>query len=242
MNYNIKPLSTSVNVEKNEGMLMLLVSWVMQMAQSYQRRKNDPEMPYSVHPQMVAINTLPFLGEDATIRARIAAVFHDVIEDCEVSDLQRVVNQWNQHAPHLGVIAWSFETVAEALEAILVLCLDAAGFPTTEAPLIIRAVQDLSVPKELPGVYEAGDKKAKKAWEASPERMENMCDEALMVTWADKTFNLRSPIPGRDPTEEKVKYGRLFATIREALMLRGYQVQSLPEDIEEAIRLYYLDN
>ena len=217
---------------------MLLVSWVMQMAQSYQRRKNDPEMPYGVHPQMVAINTLSFLDKDATIRARIAAVFHDVIEDCEVSDLQRVVEKWNKHAPHLGVIAWSFDSVAEALEAMLILCLDAAGFPTTEAPLIIRAVQDLSVPKELPGVYEAGDKKAKKAWEASSERMENMCDEALMVTWADKTFNLRSPMPDRDPIEEKAKYGQLFATIQDTLMLRGYQVQNLPEDIQEAIAIY----
>jgi len=232
------PLSTSVNVEKNEGMLMLLVSWVMQMAQSYQRRKNDPEMPYSVHPQMVAINTLSFLDKDATIRARIAAVFHDVIEDCEVSDLQRVVEQWNKHAPHLGVIAWSFDTVAEALEAMLLLCLDAAGFDSHHAPLIIRAVQDLSVPKELLGVYEAGDKKAKKAWEASSERMKNMCDEALMVTWADKTFNLRSPMPDRDPIEEKAKYGQLFATIQDTLMLRGYQVQNLPEDIQEAIAIY----
>ncbi len=217
---------------------MLLVSWVMQMAQSYQRRKSDPEMPYAVHPQMVAINTLSFLDKDATIRARIAAVFHDVIEDCEVSDLQRVVEQWNKHVPHFGVIAWSFDSVAEALEVMLILCLDAAGFPTTEAPLIIRAVEDLSVPKELPGVYEAGDKEAKAAWEASIDRMRNMCDEALMVTWADKTYNLRSPLPDRDPIKERAKYGRLLAMITAILMLRGYQVPSLPEDIREAIATY----
>jgi len=217
---------------------MMLVSWVMQMAQSYQRRKNDSEMPYSIHPQMVAANVPLYLSEAGNLRARLAAICHDIVEDCTPADLFRTFEYWNTHLPHFAIDAKPSGNVRDDLFVLLRRCIEVSGYSLVEAEKIISAVEELSVPEEMTGVYELGDKKAKKAWEASPERMRTMSDEALMVMWADKSYNLRSPIPGRDPIKEQAKYGRLFFNIQTEMNTRGCAPRAVPSDIYSAMELY----
>jgi len=224
--------------KKDEGLLMMLVSWVMQMTQSYQRRKNDDNMPYSIHPQMVASNIPLYLSEMGNLRARLAAICHDIVEDCVPADLARTFEYWNDHLPHYAIDAKPSGNVRDDLYVLLQRCVEVSGYPPVEAEKIISAVEELSVPEEMTGVYELGDKKAKKAWEASPERMQNMSDEALMVMWADKSYNLRSPIPGRDPVKEQLKYGRLFFNIQSEMNARGFAPLAVPADIYSAMVLY----
>ena len=55
------------------------------------------------------------------------------------------------------------------------------------------------------------DKVSKKLYEV--ERIENLSMDAAAVTKADKKFNSRHPIPGRDPVKEAAKYQRYFDAV-----------------------------
>ena len=55
------------------------------------------------------------------------------------------------------------------------------------------------------------DKDSKKRYEV--ERIANISTDAAAVTKADKTFNSRHPIPGRDPVKQAAKYQRYFDAV-----------------------------
>ena len=55
------------------------------------------------------------------------------------------------------------------------------------------------------------DKVSKKLYEV--ERIENLSMDAAAVTKADKKFNSRHPIPGRNPVKEAAKYQRYFDAV-----------------------------
>jgi len=232
-----EPISGDGPKERDKGMLMLLCSFVMQMCHSYQRRKNDQNMPYGIHPQAVAINTLPFLRRKLENEmARIAGLFHDIIEDCSIEEVAQCAQYWNNHFPYLAIQpqkGWGVETY---LVAMLERALEYTGYPKKVATTVIAAVNELTVPKIQPGLYE--DKAGRKKWESSYDRMSTLSPIALMSIWADKTFNLRSPIPGRDPAKEMTKYGRYFDSIITTLEERGYKTPPLPDDIKQAVELY----
>ena len=59
------------------------------------------------------------------------------------------------------------------------------------------------------------DKVSKKKYEV--ERIQNLSLDAAAVTKADKTFNSRHPIPGRDPIKEAEKYQRYFDAVDERM-------------------------
>ncbi len=238
------------NNENKTNLLMLLVCGVAQMAHAYQRRKNDPEMPYSVHPTMVAVNALT-PSEGNSIVTRCAALLHDVVEDCTVVDIQRTYEWLARETSTKPAWAKMVGEVREDLITIVNMCCEIAGLPYQPANMwastvtfgeqVLSIVAELTVPKGAhpDGYYAADDKPARKAWERSLGRMESMSIGALCVTYSDKLYNMRNPLPGSDPRESMAKYGEVFRNIIIALSTKhGITLgDSVPDDVKEAIAL-----
>jgi len=226
---------------KTNEKLMVLISGVAQMAHAYQRRKNDPKMPYAVHPTMVAANALTPPGVDSTA-IRCAGLLHDVVEDCDVDDIQRT-HDWlvNETKTEPGNMTGN---VRADLIVIVNMCCNIADHLADFSKVsfgdqVLSIVDELTVPKGAHplGYYADGDKAARKAWERSIGRMEGMSLSALCVTYADKLYNMRNPLPGSDPSKHMAKYGESFHSILTALETQHEITlgDSVPEDVSEAI-------
>lgn len=239
--------------ENKTNLLMLLVCGVAQMAHAYQRRKNDPEMPYSVHPTMVAVNAL-IPSEGKSIVTRCAALLHDVVEDCTVVDIQRTYEWLARETSPMPWWATMCGDVRKDLSTILDVCYFKAGlwdgstYSDDRTPSIIfgykvlNIVNQLTVPKGAhpDGYYAADDKPARKAWERSLGRMEKMSQEALCVMYADKLYNMRNPLPGTDPRKSMADYGEVFRNIIIVLSTKYWYSplgEEIPDDVKEAIGL-----
>jgi len=247
--------------EEEKGTMFLgLITFAMTIAHYDQKRKNDDKMPYAIHPMMVAMNPVTVLnrvlwGLDL-LKARTAALLHDVIEDCNEEDLTRSWGYLQQHVGPSGLFGEELDVPEGPNRKVLMLtrivnyCLFMCGIDHRSGDVsgmsvgndILKIVDELTVPKGAhpEGHYDEGDKPARKAWERSYGRMANMSKLALCVTFNDKIYNMRSPMPGRDPTAAMMGYGEYLDNIVYALSLEhGIAVKGvLPNDAMHAIHLY----
>jgi len=249
--------------EEKETVFLGLITFAMTIAHYDQKRKNDDKMPYAIHPMMVAFNPATLLNKVLTsgerLIARTAALLHDVVEDCDEENLRRSWDYLQQHAGSHGLygsklderVTWDKRSM---LARIIDYCWVVSGLPSRkvfdEGPTFgfrtVGVIEELTVPKGAhpDGHYEEGDKPARKAWERSLQRMASMSKIALCVTFNDKLYNMRSPMPGRDPTAALMGYGEYLDNIVYALSTEyGIAVQGvLPNDAEEAILMHRTRN
>jgi hypothetical protein len=219
--------------EEKGTMFLGLITFAMTIAHYDQKRKNDDKMPYAIHPMMVAMNPSTVLnsvliGIDL-LKARTAALLHDVIEDCKEEDLTRTWDYLQQHVGPSGLFGKELN-VPEGpdrkrlmLTRIINYCLFMCGIDYRNGDIagmtvgsnVLDIVTELTVPKDAhpDGHYDTGDKPARKAWERSLDRMYQMSKLALCVTYNDKLYNMRSPMPGRDPTAATMGYGEYLDNI-----------------------------
>lgn len=243
--------------EEKESMFLGLITFAMTIAHYAQKRKNDDKMPYAIHPMMVAYNPKTVLNKllsgGELLVARTAALLHDVVEDCNEEDLRR---SWDYLQTHTGGDARFGQeltgTKQKMLARIIDYCLTVCGLPKGDSNVYydtetfgertVEVIEELTVPKGAhpDGEYEEGDKEARKAWERSYDRLVWMSKIALCVTFNDKLYNMRSPMPGRDPNAAMMGYGEYFDNIVFVLSQdHGVAIKGLlPKDAREAIELY----
>ena len=256
-------MNTELRKEK-ESMFLGLITFAMTIAHYDQKRKNDDKMPYAIHPMMVAMNPRSILnqmlsGADLLI-ARTVALLHDVIEDCKEEDIARAWEYLLTHVSMKGVLGYDknlFNIIpadtknlkGKMLARVIDYCLEKCELDYRNGDIncmtvggeIVSIIDELTVPKgdHPDGYYKEGDKKARKAWERSYGRMREMSKIALCVTFNDKLYNMRSPMPGRDPTAAMMGYGEYLDNIFYVLSThKGIAVTDMPDDVWEVMELY----
>jgi len=250
----------SKSEKEKESMFLGLITFAMTIAHYDQKRKNDDKMPYAIHPMMVAMNPVTVLNKVLwgldLLKARTAALLHDVIEDCNEEDLTRSWDYLQQHVGSSGLFGKELDVPEGAnrknrmLVRIINYCLYMCGINHRTGDVgmmtigddIEDIIRELTVPKgdHPDGHYKEGDKKARKAWERSYGRMAEMSKLALCITFNDKLYNMRSPMPGRDPTAAMMGYGEYLDNIIFVLSSKyGIAVEgSIADDVMEAIQLH----
>jgi len=256
-------MNTELRKEK-ESMFLGLITFAMTIAHYDQKRKNDDKMPYAIHPMMVAMNPYSALNMMLSgwelLYARTVALLHDVIEDCKEENIARAWEYLLTHTGRTGVLGYDknlFNIIpadgknvkGKMLARVIDYCLDACGLSYRTGDInsmsiggeIVSIIDELTVPKgdHPDGHYKEGDKKARKAWERSYGRMRKMSKIALCVTFNDKVYNMRSPMPGRDPTAAMMGYGEYLDNILYVLSThKGIAVTAMPDDVWELMDLY----
>ena len=196
--------------KENKNMIttLMLVATLAATAHKHQDRKNGGN--YIRHPLAVAA-----LIDAAWMNLTnvCVAICHDVLEDVP----HMLVETAEEMATTFG---GGFITALEAVKATsdyneqLTYLLAACNENDYEwAEEVVSGVLALTVVWPRPDHPEDDpkDKVAKKAWEV--ERIATLPLDAAAVTKADKTFNSRHPIPGRDPAKEAAKYQRYFDAV-----------------------------
>ena len=198
----------------NENMMVLMrVATMSATAHKNQDRKNGGN--YVRHPLAVAALIEP---QWATLENMCVAICHDIIED--VRDmLEETAKEMAMTFGGAFNYALSFMKDADNVEEQLKLLLAACKSPTslTEGLYfgdnVISGVLELTADWPRVGHPEDDpkDKVSKKQYEV--ERIQNLSMDAAAVTKADKKFNSRHPIPGRDPAKESAQYQRYFDAV-----------------------------
>lgn len=268
----------TIKEEMRRNRLLMMIAFVCQVAHYAQKRKNDENMPYSIHPISMASNViitdLISRAEEITCSGvvyylqwhkkyhqigvvsfvQIVAMLHDVLEDCNEQDLKRAWTYLQQHYGQDGLFGpdWNEDLPKEKMLAKIVdFCVRKCGYEhkpmfdaqQTTGDWVVETVLELTVPKGAhpDGHYEEGDKPARKAWERSFDRMRRMSLSALIVTLADKYYNLNSPMEGRDMTVAEKNYGEYFQNILLALSMEygiGYETDKMPHDMYHAMQSF----
>jgi len=190
--------------ETNEMKVYAKVAWIASIAHQDQRRKSG--IAYVEHPLAVA-NLID--DKHANLSNMCAAALHDVLED--VADkLDNTANEVAKYFEYDPKIVHAQNEPADKLTELLIFANTEGGRDWAQG--VVDTVLELTVVWPRPGHDDdPKDKKAKKAYEA--ERIADISRHAASVTKADKTFNCRNPIPGRDPAVEEAKYQRYFDAV-----------------------------
>lgn len=197
-----------MNNETKIMRVLMLVATLAATAHKHQDRKNGGN--YIRHPLAVAA-----LIETSWINLTnmCVAICHDVLED--------VPHMLTETAEEMATtFGGRFTTALEAVlstddynEQLTYLLAACNEWDYAWADEVVSGILELTVVWPRPDHPEddASDKTAKKAWEV--ERIQSLSLNAAAVTKADKTFNSRHPIPGRDPAKEAAKYSRYFDAV-----------------------------
>ena len=196
---------------RNNMQVLMIVAALSATAHQNQNRKSGGN--YIRHPLAVAAL---IEQEWMTLENTSVAICHDILEDVpEMLEeaaremaltfrgaFDEVLSNWpadsNQQLKLLLAACKSPSNLSEGLE-----------FGET----VTNGVLELTVVWPRPDHPEDDpkDKVSKKQYEV--ERIQNLSMDAASVTKADKTFNSRHPIPGRDPVKELAKYQRYFDAV-----------------------------
>ena len=197
--------------ENNNTLVLMRVAALSATAHQNQNRKSGGN--YVRHPLAVAalIEQQWLTTENMSV-----AICHDILED--------VPDMLEEAAREMALtFGGAFDEVRSNWSADpnqqLKLLLAACKSPTNlEEGLefgetVTNGVLELTVDWPRAGHPEDDpkDKASKKLYEV--ERVANLSMDAAAVTKADKTFNSRHPIPGRDPVKEAAKYQRYFDAV-----------------------------
>ena len=197
--------------ENNNTLVLMRVAALSATAHQNQNRKSGGN--YVRHPLAVAalIEQQWLTTENMSV-----AICHDILED--------VPDMLEEAAREMALtFGGAFDEVRSNWSADpnqqLKLLLAACKSPTNlEEGLefgetVTNGVLELTVDWPRVGHPEDDpkDKASKKLYEV--ERVANLSMDAAAVTKADKTFNSRHPIPGRDPVKEAAKYQRYFDAV-----------------------------
>ena len=200
---------------KNNIKVLMRVATLSATAHQNQDRKSGGN--YIRHPLAVAAL---IEQEWLTLQNASVAICHDILED--------VPEMLEQAAKEMALtFGGAFEEVLtnwsvdpnQQLKLLLAACKSPRnlerGLPFGEA--VTDGVLELTVDWPRAGHPEDDpkDKVSKKKYEV--ERIQNLSLDAAAVTKADKTFNSRHPIPGRDPIKEAEKYQRYFDAVDERM-------------------------
>ena len=197
--------------ENNNTLVLMRVAALSATAHQNQNRKSGGN--YVRHPLAVAalIEQQWLTTENMSV-----AICHDILED--------VPDMLEEAAREMALTFggafdevrsnWSADT-NQQLKLLLAACKsptnleDGLEFGET----VTNGVLELTVDWPRVGHPEDDpkDKVSKKLYEV--ERIENLSMDAAAVTKADKKFNSRHPIPGRDPVKEAAKYQRYFDAV-----------------------------
>ena len=198
-------------------MVLMRVATMSATAHKNQDRKNGGN--YVRHPLAVAALIEP---QWATLENMCVAICHDVLED--------VLDMLEETAKEMAMTFGGAFDEAHSLICDLIcesadanrhlkLLLAACKSPTDLfyglefGETVTNGVLELTVDWPRVGHPEDDpkDKVSKKLYEV--ERVQNLSMDAAAVTKADKKFNSRHPIPGRDPVKESAKYQRYFDAV-----------------------------
>ena len=202
------------NGSENENMMVMMrVAAMSATAHQNQNRKSGGN--YVRHPLAVAA-----LIEQQwlTLENMCVAICHDILED--------VPDMLGEAAREMaltfgGAFDEAHSLIYETADSYqhLQLLLAACKSPTNLneglefGETVTNGVLELTVDWPRVGHPEDDpkDKVSKKQYEV--ERIQNLTMDAAAVTKADKKFNSRHPIPGRDPVKESAKYQRYFDAV-----------------------------
>ena len=196
----------------NENMMVLMrVATMSATAHKNQDRKNGGN--YVRHPLAVAALIEP---QWATLENMCVAICHDILEDV----LDMLAETAKEMAMTFGGAFnnvhsnWQTDNIYN-FSMLLAACKSPSNWTdgTEFADTVTNGVLELTVDWPRVGHPEDDpkDKVSKKQYEV--ERIENLSMDAAAVTKADKKFNSRHPIPGRDPVKESAKYQRYFDAV-----------------------------
>ena len=199
------------NENQEDMMVLMRVATVAATAHQNQNRKNGGN--YVRHPIAVSALIEP---EWATLEHMSVALCHDVLED--VSDMLESTAK-EMSMTFGGAFSEVLSNWSTDSNKQLTLLLAACKSPTDLSgglefgESVTNGVLELTVvwPRPDHPDDDPKDKDSKKRYEV--ERIANISTDAAAVTKADKTFNSRHPIPGRDPVKQAAKYQRYFDAV-----------------------------
>lgn len=197
--------------ENNNTLVLMRVAALSATAHQNQNRKSGGN--YVRHPLAVAalIEQQWLTTENMSV-----AICHDILED--------VPDMLEEAAREMALtFGGAFDEVRsnwsadpnQQLKLLLAACKSPTNLDEGLAfgETVTNGVLELTVDWPRVGHPEDDpkDKASKKLYEV--ERVANLSMDAAAVTKADKTFNSRHPIPGRDPVKEAAKYQRYFDAV-----------------------------
>ena len=197
--------------ENNNTLVLMRVAALSATAHQNQNRKSGGN--YVRHPLAVAalIEQQWLTTENMSV-----AICHDILED--------VPDMLEEAAREMALtFGGAFDEVRsnwsadpnQQLKLLLAACKSPTNLQEGLAfgETVTNGVLELTVDWPRVGHPEDDpkDKVSKKLYEV--ERIENLSMDAAAVTKADKKFNSRHPIPGRDPVKEAAKYQRYFDAV-----------------------------
>ena len=197
--------------EKNNMQVLMRVAALSATAHQNQDRKSGGN--YIRHPLAVAA----LIEQDwATLENTSVAICHDILEDVPemLEEAAREMALTFGGAFNEVRSNWSVDP-NQQLKLLLAACKSPTNLEEGLAfgETVTNGVLELTVDWPRAGHPEDDpkDKVSKKQYEV--ERIQNLSMDAAAVTKADKTFNSRHPIPGRDPVKEAEKYQRYFDAV-----------------------------
>lgn len=197
--------------ENNNTLVLMRVAALSATAHQNQNRKSGGN--YVRHPLAVAalIEQQWLTTENMSV-----AICHDILED--------VPDMLEEAAREMALtFGGAFDEVRsnwpadpnQQLKLLLAACKSPTNLDEGLAfgETVTNGVLELTVDWPRVGHPEDDpkDKASKKLYEV--ERVQNLSMDAAAVTKADKIFNSRHPIPGRDPVKEAAKYQRYFDAV-----------------------------
>ena len=200
---------------ESENMQVLMrVAAMAAVAHKNQNRKDGGN--YIRHPLGVAALIEP---QYATLENMCAAICHDILEDVPEeldATLEEMKLTFGEGFRINDEEPWDYLSSKGKLTHLLAACLNG---DMRSARSITRKVMELTVvwpqPDSPSWENPEEEKVAKNAWKI--ERLSGLSKDGLAIAKADKTFNMRHPIPGRDPAEEAEKCQKYLDRVDELM-------------------------
>lgn len=197
--------------ETEDMMILLRVATMSATAHKNQERENGGN--YVRHPLAVAALIEP---QWATLENMCVAICHDILEDVEdmLEEAAKEMAITFGGAFNDVLSNWQTDNVYN-FRMLLAACKSPNNWVdgTEFAETVTNGVLELTVVWPRPDHPDDDPKDRVSRKQHEVERIQHLSMEAAAVTKADKTFNSRYLIPGRDPAKEAEKYRRYFDAV-----------------------------